>query len=71
MENLKNRVDDLFEDYQGKARTTGYGDLETKSNNQNWIFHAVNSAIDQTLEKFRDYHLNNIKTVETMNSEQI
>jgi hypothetical protein len=66
MENLKRKVDDLFDDYQNRVRTTSFGEFDTKSNNQGWFMQMLNSAINQTLEKFKDFHSSNIKTVESI-----
>jgi len=69
MENLKKRIEDVFEEYENLIKTTSYGDLEpinSKFNCNGWFMQMLNSAINQTLEKFKDFHFNNVKTVESL-----
>ena len=72
MENMKNKVDELLDDYQNRIPTHSYNELESQgkggSFNSGWLIQMVGNLINQTLLKFKDMHFNNVKTVESLTS---
>ena len=69
MENLKKRIEDVFEEYENRVKTTSFCEFEqinSRFNSNGWFIQMLNIAINQTLEKFKDFHFNNVKTVESL-----
>ena len=73
MENLKGKIDELLDEYQNRIKTTSYGENDhniigskLSLNANGWFVQMINKIINETLEKFKDYHYNNIKSVESL-----
>jgi len=61
MENMKGRIEEISEEYKARVKTGGF-----EENNCGWFTQMLNNIVNESVEKFRDFQYNNIKTVESL-----
>jgi len=70
IESLQKKILEIIDDYQSRLKSSYVeGEFNNKlaQNAHNWFLEILEKLINDTVDKFKDWHYNNIKNVDTMN----
>ncbi len=69
LEEMNGRIQECIQDFQNRCRTVDYDDefnLKIISNAKTWFLQTIDSIIEETMDKFKDWQYSTQKNIDNL-----